>query len=99
MTTKSIQEELSESVDLIKAFFKKGVIDDKISDAQTLIEENHAMFFDGEVAWGILLDEYDRELKGKSEDMVACIQDIKANLISLADDFGADTEVTLFINT
>lgn len=91
----NIIDSIKHSVEVVRRFFAIGTIAQKIEDAEIIMGSGHAVYFDGEVQWSIFLEEFDRLLSGRSENMESCISDIRANLISLSDDFGAESEVML----
>ena len=95
MSETNIIESIKHSVEVVRAFFATGPIAQKIEDAEKNLDSGHAIYFDGEVEWSLLLEEFDRMLSGRSENMESCVNDIRANLLTLSDDFGAQTEVIL----
>jgi hypothetical protein len=95
MSETNIIDSIKHSVEVVRTFFATGAIAQKICDAETILDSGHAVYFDGEVEWSIFLEEFDRMVSGRSENMESCVSDIRANLISLTEDFGTETEVIL----
>jgi|TARA_R110002126_G_scaffold3263_1_gene18338 hypothetical protein len=95
MNDTNIIDSIKHSVEAVRTFFATGPIAQKIQDAEQILDSGHAVYFDGEVEWNLFLEEFDRMLSGRSENMEACVNDIRANLMSLADDYGAQTDVIL----
>jgi hypothetical protein len=95
MSERNIIDSIKHSVEVVRKFFATGTIAQKIEDAETILQSGHAVYFDGEVQWSIFLEEFDRMLSGRSENMEACIGDMRANLVSLSEDFGYESEAML----
>ena len=91
--TKYAQAAMEESVIKVESVFIPGRLRDKRDKMLRLQESGDTMFFNGEVAWSVLLTNYDKKINGESESLDAAFRDMISCLGFLENDHEEDTEV------
>lgn len=94
-----LSAKLEDSVQRIGAFFKKGTLEGKQTEAETLLKSGDTLFFSGPVYWGISIP-YDRNFNGQSESMTDAMTYIRNALLWLREDIyqgEGETEVICYL--
>ena len=91
--SEQIQKQMAESLSKIEAVFAPGILGDKRDEMRHLRETGDTQFFSGGVRWSVLLDDFDKRLKGESESLDTAFGDMANCLDLLAQDHGEDATV------
>ncbi len=91
--SEAIQKQMTDSLSKIEAVFAPGFLGDKRDDMRALRESGDTRFFEGGVRWSVLLNDFDKRMKGESESLDAAFGDMASCLDLLALGHGEETTV------
>ena len=88
-----VDKQLSESLSRVEAIFAPGHLGEKRDEMRQLRESGDTRFFEGGVRWSVLLDDFDKRMRGESESLDTAFGDMANCLDVLARDHGEETTV------
>lgn len=89
----SSQKQMADSLSRIEAVFAPGALADKLDAMQRLRQSGDTQFFTGGVRWAVLLEDFDKRIKGEAESLDSAFGDMANCLAHLAADHGEETPV------